>query len=203
MASDAPQIAAHASSTHGPKPQATPLDTEALIHKYYADNAPLEQLLLRHSRDVARRALQIVHSHPEWKLDEQFVFEAAMLHDIGIFLTDAPGIHCHGTQPYICHGQLGGTLLRQEHLPRHARVAERHTGTGLTAEDIRRQGLPLPPQDFVPETLEEEIICYADKFYSKSRPEQEKSPEQALRSIAKFGPDGEQKFRQWMKIFEP
>ncbi len=126
-----------------------------------------------------------------------------MLHDIGIFLTDAPGIHCHGTQPYICHGQLGGTLLRQEHLPRHARVAERHTGTGLTAEDIRRQGLPLPPQDFVPETLEEEIICYADKFYSKSRPEQEKSPEQALRSIAKFGPDGEQKFRQWMKIFEP
>lgn len=195
MASDTKLHTAH-------RPAAA-LDTEALIHKYYADNAPLEELLIRHSRDVARRALEIARRHPEWQLDETFIAEAAMLHDIGIFLTDAPGIHCHGTQPYICHGLLGGQLLREEQLPRHARVAERHTGTGLTAEDIRRQALPLPPQDFVPETREEEIICYADKFYSKSRPEQEKTPEQVLRSLAKFGPDGEQKFRHWMQIFEP
>ncbi len=50
-----------------------------------------------------------------------------MLHDIGIFLTDAPGIHCHGTAPYIAHGYLGADLLRRERYSEDvARVAERH-----------------------------------------------------------------------------
>ena len=102
---------------------------EEIIHKYYASNQPLEELLLLHSRAVARKALAIAERHPEWNLDHTFIYEAAMLHDIGVFYTDAPSIHCHGTHPYICHGILGAELLRNEGLPRHARVAERHTGT--------------------------------------------------------------------------
>ena len=178
------------------------MNPHELIHKYYADNAPLEQILLRHSEAVMHRAMQIVACHPEWRLDETFLAEAAMLHDIGILRCNAPSIQCFGTEPYIRHGLLGGEILRSEGLPRHARVAERHTGTGLTVKEIRSQALPLPEQDFVPETLEEQIICYADKFYSKTRLETEKTPEQALRSLEKFGQEGLVVFREWMSRFE-
>lgn len=179
------------------------IDVLALIHKHCQGNEALEQLLIRHSNDVATRALSIAASHPELEIDTDFLRQAAMLHDIGCTLVDAPGIYCHGSEPYIRHGILGSELLRREGLPRHARVAERHTGTGLTAAEITRQQLPLPPQDFTPETIEEQIICYADKFYSKSHPEQEKTPQQALRSLEKFGAEGLQVFQAWRTRFEP
>ena len=173
-----------------------------LIHKYYAGQPELEQILLKHSEDVAQKVLEIAEAHPEFHLDRQFLYEAAMLHDIGILYVDAPGICCHGTKPYICHGMLGAELLRNEGLPAHARVAERHTGTGLAKEEILRQSLPLPPRDFVPETLEEKIICYADKFFSKSHLEEVKTPEQAMRSLEKFGPSCVDTFKAWMSEFE-
>ena len=113
-----------------------------------------------------------------------------MLHDIGIFLCDAPGIECFGTEPYIRHGRLGAEILRAEGYPAHARVCERHTGAGLSREDIIRQNLPLPHEDFLPQTMAEKVICYADKFYSKTRIDGEKSVEQAERSLAKFGEAG-------------
>ena len=178
------------------------MDTCALIHRYYADAPKLEGILLRHSEAVMRRALRIAASHPELHLDETFLAEAAMLHDIGIIRCNAPGIECFGTEPYIRHGLLGGEILRGEGLPKHARVAERHTGTGLTAEAIRRQGLPLPEMDLVPETMEEKVVCYADKFYSKTRLDVEKTPEQAVRSLTKFGEEGVAVFRSWMALFE-
>ena len=173
-----------------------------LIHKYCEGNEPLEQILLRHSTDVAKRALKIAKAHPELEADESFLWEAAMLHDIGITRVDAPSIFCRGTEPYIKHGILGAEILRAEGLPRHARVAERHTGTGLTANEIIRQNLPLPHQDFTPESIEEQIVCYADKFYSKTRLDIEKTPEQALRSLEKFGSDGLDVFKAWMERFE-
>ena len=138
------------------------MNYELLIHKYYADNKPLEDLLLLHSRCVRDKALEVVDHHPELNADRQFVEDAAMLHDIGIFKTNAPGIFCYGTEPYICHGLLGAEILRSEGLDAYARVAERHTGTGLTRETIRKQGLPLPDEDFSPVTIEEQIVCYTD-----------------------------------------
>ncbi len=173
------------------------MNPELLIHKYYAEQPELESLLLKHSRQVAARALQVDDKHPELHLDREFIFEAAMLHDIGILRTHAPGILCMGQQPYICHGLIGGEMLREEGLPRHARVAERHTGTGLTIKEISTQHLSLPLKDFSPETVEEQVICYADKFYSKSKLETEKSFEQVLQSLQKFGEDGIERFRQW------
>jgi len=173
-----------------------------LIQKYYGDSLELENILLRHSADVARRAVRISVAHPEFQIDNQFLFEAAMLHDIGIFMVDAPSICCHGSRPYICHGILGAELLRSEGLEAHARVAERHTGTGLTCEQILREKLPLPPRDYVPETLVEKIVCYADKFYSKSHLDIEKTPQQAIQSLQKFGQAGVDKFKSWMDEFE-
>lgn len=177
-------------------------DWKKIIDKYYSGDGDLRTILIIHSQSVARKALQIVSLHPELNLDREFIEEAAMLHDIGIIKTDAPGIKCFGTEAYICHGILGAEMLRQEGLPRHARVCERHTGAGLSLNEIVSQNLPLPHQDFLPETLEEQVICYADKFFSKTHLDREKSVEKAEKSIAKFGEEGLARFKQWEKMFE-
>ena len=177
------------------------MDYQAIIDKYYTEDDDLRHILLVHSRSVADMALRIADRHPELNIDRQFVEEAAMLHDIGIFRCDAPGICCHGTEPYICHGRIGAELLRNEGYPQHARVCERHTGAGLTLEDIVTQQLPLPRQSFLPETTEEQLICYADKFFSKTRLDREKTFEQAIGSLMKFGAAGVDRFRQWHQIF--
>lgn len=171
-----------------------PLD---IIYKYYPADDPLRRLLLKHSRQVADKALAVCERHPDLQLDRQLVYEGAMLHDVGIFLTDAPGIFCHGSEPYLLHGRLGAELMRKEGREDLARICERHTGTGLTAEDIRRQGLPLPLEDFRPETEAEKVICYADKFFSKSHPDAEKTVAQVVKSLAKFGPKSPAIFRAW------
>ncbi len=177
------------------------MDPETLIGKYYDDNPPLKDILLIHSRLVTEKALSCLDAHPELCMDREFVREAAMLHDIGILETDAPSIHCYGKLHYLCHGLAGAELLRKEGLPRHARVAERHTGTGLTAAQIVERGLPLPHRDFMPETLEEKLVCYADKFYSKTRLKEEKTVEQVLSSLRRFGADCINKFTEWALIF--
>ena len=164
------------------------MDYQAIIDKYYPADDELRRVLLLHSRQVADRCLEIVKKHKELPVDVQFLEEAAMLHDIGIYQCDAPSIHCHGTEPYIKHGPIGGDLLRQEGFPRHARVAERHTGTGLPG--------------FEPETLEEQIVCYADKFYSKSNPDHVRTVAETAQSLEKFGHEGVLKFLSWAEKFE-
>ena len=208
-----------------------PMDYLALLHRYYPEDNALRRMLLHHSRQVCARALKIVERHPELGANRNLVEAGAMLHDIGIFLTDAPGIHCHGTAHYILHGSLGAQLLRNEakqlkkekqqeeqlkeeqpqaiHLQEElhfyealARICERHTGTGLTRQTIIERGLPDPQQDLLPETIEEQIICYADKFYSKSHLERERTIPQTLHSLEKFGDEGVEKFRHWTELFE-
>ena len=154
-----------------------------------------------HSRSVADKAIAIANAHPELKIDKQFVEEAAMLHDIGIFRTNAPGIQCFGTEPYICHGTIGAQLMREEGFPLHALVCERHTGAGLSLMEIERQNLPVPHHDMLPLSLEEKLICFADKFFSKTHLEKEKSLEQARLSLVKFGEEGVARFDAWASLF--
>ncbi|MBQ9672176.1 MAG: HD domain-containing protein [Prevotella sp.] len=164
------------------------MDYQSIIDKYYPADDDLRRLLVLHSRQVADRCLLIVKKHPELPVDVQFLEEAAMLHDIGIRWCHAPSIFCEGTEPYIKHGPIGADILRSEGYPRHARVAERHTGTGLPGLE--------------PETLEEQIVCYADKFYSKSRPDRVLTVAQAAESLEKFGHEGVMTFLGWAERFE-
>ena len=92
-------------------------------------------------------------------------------------------------------------MLLAEGFPRHARVCERHTGAGITRDQILVRHLPLPMRDFLPETMEEKLICYADKFFSKTRLDHEKTLEEAEASLAKFGEEGIHRFRQWERMF--
>lgn len=171
----------------------------ALIDKYYGEAPELRHILLTHSRQVADRALRIIDAHPEWEVDRQFVEEAAMLHDIGIIFCNAPKIYCTGPHKYIEHGYLGAELLRKEGLPKHALVAERHTGTGITIDQIEREELPIPERDYCPQSLEEKIICYADKFYSKSHPGEEVDMAKIKYNIWKYGHEA---FVRWQELVE-
>lgn len=177
------------------------MDYQALIDKYYPEKDELARLLATHSRQVADRCLAIAARHPELHIDTTFVEEAAMLHDIGIRWCHAPGIGCHGTEHYLCHGLIGARLLRQEGYERHARVCERHTGTGITRQQIIQQDMPLPPGDYTPETIEEQLVCYADKFYSKSKPQHEATIDEVKHMLARFGQEGVEKFTKWSEIF--
>lgn len=198
-----------------------------IIDHYYGEgSSELKELLLSHSRAVADKALQICDAHPEFGLDRDFIEAAAMLHDIGIIRCDAPKIHCHGTEPYIRHGILGAEMLtslrlslsnsdfssmffskgKGENLERAARICRRHTGAGISRAEVIAQQLPLPlPDDgsepYMPETLEEKLICYADKFFSKTRLDHEKTYEEAERSLLKFSEDGVGRFREWHRLF--
>lgn len=178
----------------------TAMNALEIIDKYCTEER-LRDILLTHSRAVADKALDIVRCHPELEADAAFIEEAALLHDIGIVHVDAPAIACFGTEPYIKHGVLGAELLRNEGLERHALVCERHTGTGLTLQQIMKQGLPLPHRDMQPVSIEEQLICFADKFFSKTNLDREKTVEQARRSLEKFGEEGLVKFDAWCARF--
>ena len=157
---------------------------------FFCGSEPVRELLLLHSTQVMNKALAIAEKFPG--ADRDLITAGSMLHDVGIVFCDAPGIDCFGTEDYLLHGILGAENIRAMHLndgEKIARICERHTGSGLTADEIRAGNLPLPEKNMLPETLEEKIICLADKFYSKSDPSREKTLPEIRRSMEKFGTD--------------
>ena len=181
------------------------LDCLSIIQRYYTPGNDDYRVLVLHSQQVADLAVKLSQRLIDkgTPIDIEFVEEAAMLHDIGMCRTDAPGIYCYGTEPYILHGVLGRKMLDGMGLYRHGRVCERHTGAGITAAEIIAQQLPItPPRDLLPESLEEKVVCYADKFFSKSRPDEPaKTMERARMSLAKFGGDTLQRFDDLVALF--
>jgi uncharacterized protein len=164
------------------------MDPIALLTTCYPPGSPAREPLLQHSARVAAKAVAVARRLTE-PVDITFVEEAAWLHDIGILHTASPKIGCFGSLPYICHGIKGREMLEAEGLPRHALVCERHIGVGLTVADIDAQGLPLPRRDMVPCTLEEQIVAYADLFFSKSprMAGRERSASEVRETLGRYG----------------
>ncbi len=162
--------------------------------KFYTPGSELFELLLIHSRQVARKALTCMEKR-NIALDAASVARAALLHDIGIVKCNASGIHCMGTEPYIRHGVLGREMLEPFGLEAEAMVCERHTGSGITALEIEQTQMPLPIRDMVPVTMLEKLVCYADKFFSKSGdPLKEKSPAKIRVALSRFGSGSLERF---------
>lgn len=180
------------------------IDPYSIIEKHYKGQQKAREILLKHSEAVAGKAMRISLARGLPPEDIGFIKEAALLHDIGMYLTDAPAIGCFGNKPYICHGYLGHDLLVKEGWPVHALVCERHTGTGLTIEDIRQLNFPIPLRPMEPLSLPEKIIAYADKFFSKN-PGQlgtEQDLETVRAKLSKYGPDKLRIFEEWHKLFK-
>lgn len=175
-----------------------PLD---IIAKYYPVESDAYRIIVTHSRSVTDKALSLARMHPGLDLDLAFIEEAGMLHDIGIFLCNAPDIDCHGDAKYICHGYLGAELMCKEGYPRHALVCERHTGTGISLAMIEENNYPLPHRDMIPVSPEEQLICFADKFFSKTKLEKEKPVKKIREALSKYGDETIIRFDNWCKLF--
>jgi uncharacterized protein len=84
--------------------------------------------------------------------DRDLVNSGALLHDIG-----------RGVTHSLNHAQAGADHCREIGLPEIvARIVERHTGAGLTADESTI--LRLLPRSCVPETAEEKIVAGADNL---------------------------------------
>jgi uncharacterized protein len=122
----------------------TKKDALALLKKYNVDRRVMEHLFAVH--DYAMEIAAKVDC------DRDLVEAGSLLHDIG--RTKSHGMN---------HALAGAEILRKEGVDeRIVRIVERHLGAGLTPEEAQKLG--LPPGNYVPETLEEKIVCHADNL---------------------------------------
>ena len=109
--------------------------------------------IMQHCLTVERTALAVARKiiSRGHKLDLRLVSLGALLHDIGRART-------HG----IKHGVEGAKILRELGMGKFARFAECHLGAGIPATEAKELGLPA--RDFIPRTIEEKVVTYADKL---------------------------------------
>jgi uncharacterized protein len=178
------------------------LTPEAIITDFHPVGSRSRELLLRHGERVGRKALEILDRAPWLAADREFVIASAMLHDVGIGLTHCPDLGCTGRLPYVCHGVAGRRILDELGLQRHALVCERHVGVGISAEQAQRQCAALPARDMLPLSLEERLICYADKFFSKTdNGRHEKTPAEIIAGLMRYDADGANRFLALQRLF--
>jgi uncharacterized protein len=178
-----------------------PADEEILaLHQKYAPTAEALDLVYQHCLIVCGIAEQL-HASAGLDSDIGLVRAGCLLHDIGVYrLYDAAGELDHAN--YIRHGVLGHELLLAEGFPEAiCRFASCHTGMGLTRDDVLRQGLPLPPADYLAETGEEALVMYADKFHSKTTPPALLTACAYAASVRRFGADKVARFESMRAAF--
>ncbi|MET7424204.1 HD domain-containing protein [Dactylosporangium sp. NPDC005555] len=150
------------------------------LHERHAPDRAMFDLVWTHCTivwQVARQLLERTDAQPD------LVRAGCLVHDIGVYRL-REGEH------YIRHGLLGHELLREEGLPEVlCRFCSCHTGVGITLDDVARQGLPIPPGDYVAVSEEERLVMYADKFHSKSSPPRFVTAEEYRGGVARFGAD--------------
>ena len=179
------------------------VDYFAILHRYIPPESETYTIYVPHVAAVTAKALRIARRLGLSAARQRFIEEAAMLHDIGIVNVDAPSMGCAGDLPYLAHLSEGRRILEQAGLPRHALVAERHVGAGIPRAEVLAQNLPLPPRDFIPQTLEEQIISWADLFFRKLPGQlwRELEIAEVRAQVAKYGPRAARVFESWAAKF--
>ncbi|MFJ1806884.1 MULTISPECIES: HD domain-containing protein [unclassified Streptomyces] len=164
------------------------VDEVRALHERYAPSREALDLVFTHCEIVCGIAEQLA-TRTDLPLDADLVRIGALLHDVGVYrLYDRAGRLDHHN--YIRHGVLGHEILREEGFPeRLRRFCSCHTGVGLTRHDIRKQGLAIPEADYLAETVEEQLVMYADKFHSKTTPPTFLSADSYATHVEKFGAD--------------
>lgn len=115
--------------------------------------------VLRHCRAVATVAVRIAReiSVRGYDVDIDLVQAGALLHDLG-----------RGATHSIDHGVAGVIIAQSFGLaPSLIRIIECHIGSGITSNEARC--LKLPIKDYLPKSLEEKIVTYADKLIVGAR----------------------------------
>jgi uncharacterized protein len=168
-----------------------PTDDEILaLHRKHAPTPKALGLVYTHCEIVCGIAEQLYsRSSASAEIDIDVARAGSLLHDIGVYeLYDDSG-NLDGPN-YILHGILGYEVLQKEGLPEViCRFASHHTGVGISADDVRAQGLRLPPADYLADTAEERLVMYADKFHSKKTPPVFLTAPAYAASVRRFGED--------------
>jgi len=115
--------------------------------------------VIEHCKAVAGLAVRIAKTCKEKGLnvDIELIQIGALLHDIGRSKTHS-----------VDHAIIGAEIARSLGLPEPIiSIIERHVGGGLTAEEAKELGWPA--KSYLPETLEEKIVNYADKLIEGSK----------------------------------
>lgn len=169
------------------------MDTRSIeeLHRRLAKGNDLFfDLVWTHSNIVWEIAEGLCNSLPNSlreQVDMELLKDGALLHDIGVYAVQFEDFQEDESLPrYIEHGFKGAETIKKERLgERLARFASNHTGVGLTRESIEEIGIDVDKQDYLPVSMEEELVCYSDKFHSKYP--RFVTYEDAYKSIGKFG----------------
>lgn len=90
-------------------------------------------------------------------VNTEAAFAGALLHDIGRSQTQLVG-----------HGYVGAGILEKEGVdPVVVEIVRRHVGAGISPEEAVTLG--FPPGDYIPRTLEQKVVCFADKMLDGDR----------------------------------
>jgi uncharacterized protein len=130
---------------------------EQAIELLHENNCPPQ--VIRHCVAVAEVAVETADKLSEkgYKINIPLVEVGALLHDLGRSKTHT-----------VDHSLVGAQIAQNVGLPEPVvRIIKRHVGAGITAEEAEKLG--WPKDTYMPQTLEEKVVCYADKIIDKSR----------------------------------
>mgnify|MGYP001586228174 FL=1 len=168
------------------------------LHLKYALNKKVFLLIFTHCQIIKDISKQLIRKNG-LTIDRKLVMTGSLLHDIGAYrFIDQQGIFDEIN--YIRHGIEGYQILSREGFPKElCLIAERHTGVGISKDDVVKQGLNLPARNYLPVTVEEKIIMYADKFHSKSS--RFNSFSAYALYVKRFGQDKVKRFQSLAQVF--
>jgi uncharacterized protein len=115
--------------------------------------------VIEHSEKVAELAEEIAEECKEKGINVnlKLVETGALLHDIGRSKTHS-----------VHHAVVGAKIAKSLGLPEPViLIIKRHVGGGITAKEAKRLG--WPKGIYIPQTIEEKIVSYADKLIEGSR----------------------------------
>ncbi len=185
------------------------VDPYKIIEKYYTPGSLAYTILVAHSTMVCSKATTIATRrnklHKENQVNIQLVQEWALLHDIWICTTKTPDIGNTWNKPYLHHIVAWYEILLKEELPKHARIALTHTWCWIHHSQIKERKLPLSLElNYLPQSLEEKIVSYADLFYTKHLENLyvEKTPKKIKKEQQVFWLSQVDTFNKWHSLFD-
>ncbi len=130
-----------------------PDERQALaLHAKYGSS----ERIVEHCRTVARVSMVLSDAfvaHGK-SIDSKAVLAGALLHDIG-----------RSRVQTVEHGYVGAKILEEEGVDAVVvEIVRRHVGAGISEEEAASLG--FPKADYIPRTLEERVVCFADKMVS-------------------------------------
>jgi uncharacterized protein (TIGR00295 family) len=125
------------------------------IHRRYGSNP----IIIAHCRTVEKVAMALAEEFERrgHRVDIRAVAAGALLHDLG-----------RSREQTVRHGLEGAEMIAKEGVDvKVVEIVRRHVGAGLAPEEAKRLG--LPDLDYIPKTLEERIVCFADKMVDRDK----------------------------------